>query len=61
MGFFTRLKEGLTKTRDSFVKNMDSVFSGSGVIDVCQWLFCCQDADAHCWQGERDCPDEADT
>ena len=33
MGFFTRLKEGLTKTRDSFVKNMDSVFSGSGVID----------------------------
>ncbi|MBQ5484209.1 MAG: signal recognition particle-docking protein FtsY [Lachnospiraceae bacterium] len=33
MGFFTRLKEGLTKTWDSFVKNMDSVFSGSGVID----------------------------
>ena len=33
MGFFNRLKEGLTKTRDSFVRNMDSVFSGSGVID----------------------------
>ncbi len=32
-GFFQRLFEGLTKTRDSFVKNMDYVFRGFTNID----------------------------
>ena len=33
MGFFSRLKAGLSKTRDGFVKNMDYVFSGFSRID----------------------------
>lgn len=32
-GFFTRLKEGLTKTRNNIVKGIDSVFSGFSDID----------------------------
>ena len=32
-GFFGRLKEGLTKTRDSIVRGMDSVFGGYTSID----------------------------
>lgn len=32
-GFFTRLKEGLTKTRDNIVRGIDSVFSGFSAID----------------------------
>lgn len=28
MGFFDRLKEGLTKTRKSFVEKVDSIFTG---------------------------------
>ncbi len=32
-GFFARLKAGLTRTRDSIVKGIDSVFSGSTEID----------------------------
>lgn len=32
-GFFGRLKAGLTKTRDSIVRGMDSVFGGFGSID----------------------------
>ncbi|MBE5869756.1 MAG: signal recognition particle-docking protein FtsY [Lachnospiraceae bacterium] len=32
-GFFARLKEGLTKTRDNIVSNIDSVFSGFTNID----------------------------
>ncbi len=32
-GFFTRLKEGLTKTRDNIVRGIDSVFSGFSEID----------------------------
>jgi fused signal recognition particle receptor len=32
-GFFARLKEGLTKTRDNIVKGIDSVFSGFTSID----------------------------
>lgn len=32
-GFFARLKEGLTKTRNSIVKGIDSVFSGFSSID----------------------------
>ena len=32
-GFFTRLKEGLTKTRDNIVNGIDSVFSGFSNID----------------------------
>ena len=32
-GFFARLKEGLTKTRDSFVYNLDVVFDGAEMID----------------------------
>lgn len=32
-GFFTRLKEGLTKTRDNIVHGIDSVFSGFSNID----------------------------
>ena len=33
MGFFSKLKEGLTKTRDNIVSGIDSVFSGSSSID----------------------------
>ena len=32
-GFFSRLVAGLTKTRDSFVSGMDSIFSGFSSID----------------------------
>ncbi|MCM1105218.1 MAG: signal recognition particle-docking protein FtsY [Clostridium sp.] len=32
-GFFSRLKAGLTKTRDSIVRGMDSVFGGYNSID----------------------------
>ena len=32
-GFFSRLKGGLTKTRDNIVKGIDSVFSGFSAID----------------------------
>lgn len=32
-GFFARLKEGLTKTRDNLVKGIDNVFSGFSSID----------------------------
>ena len=32
-GFFGRLKNGLTKTRDSFVSGMNAVFSGFSEID----------------------------
>lgn len=32
-GFFSRLKEGLTKTRNNIVNGIDSVFSGSSAID----------------------------
>ena len=32
-GFFSRLKEGLTKTRNNIVHGIDSVFSGSSAID----------------------------
>ena len=32
-GFFTRLKNGLTKTRDQFLQNMDNLFSGYSEID----------------------------
>lgn len=32
-GFFSRLKEGLTKTRDNIVYGIDSVFSGFSTID----------------------------
>lgn len=32
-GFFGRLKQGLSKTRDNIVKGMDSVFSGFSTID----------------------------
>lgn len=32
-GFFTRLKEGLSKTRDNIVHGIDSVFNGYSMID----------------------------
>ena len=32
-GFFSRLKEGLTKTRDSLVAGIDSIFRGFSEID----------------------------
>jgi len=32
-GFFARLKEGLTKTRDNIVSGIDSVFNGYSMID----------------------------
>lgn len=32
-GFFSRLKQGLSKTRDNIVRGMDSVFSGRTKID----------------------------
>ena len=33
MGFFSRLAEGLTKTRNSIVAGIDSIFNGFSVID----------------------------
>ena len=33
MGFFSKLVEGLTKTRDNIVSGIDSVFSGFSEID----------------------------
>ena len=33
LGFFGRLKQGLTKTRDNIVNSMDSVFYGFSEID----------------------------
>ena len=33
MGLFSKLKEGLTKTRDNIVSCIDSVFSGFSSID----------------------------
>ena len=33
MGFFGRLKEGLSKTRDNIVSGIDSVFNGFSSID----------------------------
>ena len=33
MGLFSRLKEGLSKTRDNIVSGIDSVFSGFSKID----------------------------
>lgn len=33
MGFFNRLKEGLTKTRNNIVNGIDAVFSGFSTID----------------------------
>ena len=32
-GFFGRLVEGLTKTRDNIVSGIDSIFSGFSAID----------------------------
>ena len=32
-GFFSRLREGLTKTRNNIVHGIDSVFSGFSTID----------------------------
>ena len=32
-GFFARLKEGLTKTRNNMVGNLDGVFNGHTKID----------------------------
>ena len=32
-GFFKRLKQGLTKTRDNIISGMDSIFSGYDKID----------------------------
>ena len=32
-GFFNKLKSGLTKTRDSFVSGMDSLFHGYSELD----------------------------
>ena len=32
-GFFARLKEGLTKTRETIVRGIDSVFNGFSAID----------------------------
>lgn len=33
MGFFSKLKEGLTKTRDNIVSGIDNIFSGFSAID----------------------------
>jgi fused signal recognition particle receptor len=33
MGFFDKLKEGLTKTRQGFVDKMERVFTGAGKVD----------------------------
>ena len=32
-GFFSRLVQGLTKTRDNIVSGIDSIFSGFSAID----------------------------
>ena len=32
-GFFSRLKEGLTKTRNNIVSGIDAVFGGFSTID----------------------------
>ena len=32
-GFFSRLKEGLAKTRDNLVSGIDSIFKGFSEID----------------------------
>ncbi len=32
-GFFSRLAEGLAKTRNSIVSGIESIFSGGGSID----------------------------
>ena len=32
-GFFSRLKAGLTKTRENIVRGIDSLFSGFSAID----------------------------
>ena len=32
-GFFKRLKSGLTKTRESFVSGVDSLFHGASELD----------------------------
>ena len=32
-GFFSRLKEGLTKTRNNIVSSIDAVFGGFSTID----------------------------
>ncbi len=32
-GFFSRLKAGLSKTRDNIVNGIDSVFNGYSMID----------------------------
>ena len=32
-GFFSRLKDGLTKTRDNFVAGIDNIFNGFSEID----------------------------
>ena len=32
-GFFSRLKDGLTKTRNNIVNGIDSVFNGFSAID----------------------------
>ena len=33
MGFFSRLVEGLSKTRKNIVRGIDSIFSGFSAID----------------------------
>ena len=33
-GFFGRLVEGLTKTRDNIVSGIDSIFSGFSAIEI---------------------------
>lgn len=33
MGLFSKLKEGLSKTRDNIVSGIDSIFSGFSSID----------------------------
>ena len=33
-GFFSRLKEGLSKTRNNIVRGIDNVFSGFSAIDL---------------------------
>ena len=34
MGLFSKLKEGLTKTRDNIVSGIDSIFSGCLIFDA---------------------------
>lgn len=33
-GFFSRLKEGLSKTRNNIVRGIDNVFSGLSLIHI---------------------------